>query len=78
MFPTFAWAAVSGGKQPLLVHAPNVFFHAMRHTFGPFPLTLTTAEVPVLRALATGSLDERAYADLIDALQQHGMLTVTA
>jgi hypothetical protein len=50
----------------------------MRHTFGPFPLTLTTAEVPVLRALAHGSLDERAYADLIDALQQHGMLTVTA
>jgi len=78
MFPKFSWAAASGDNHPLVVHAPNMFFEDMRKTFGPFPLTLTTGDIPTLREMAQGSVDELAYTDLITALQGYGTLTVIA
>jgi hypothetical protein len=78
MFPTFSWVLASGDNQPLVVHASNVFFEDMRKAFGPFPLTLTPGALPTLRAMVQGSVDERAYTDLIDALHKQDTLTVTA
>ncbi len=78
MFPTFSWTPASGESYPLVVHAPNVFFEALRITFGPFPLTLSTSDIRALCGMATSSLGERAYEDCIAALQGYGTITVTA
>jgi hypothetical protein len=78
MFLTFSWVPAGRGEQPLLVPASNVFFEDMRKAFGPFPLTLTPDALPTLYAMVHGSVDERAYTDLIDALHKQDTLTVTA
>ncbi len=78
MFPKFCWAPASGDTHPLLVHAPHVFFEVLRITFGPFPLTLTMDDMGVLREMATRSLGERGYEDLLAALQDYDTISVAA